>query len=256
MPFSLEPHSRSLVVGASRGIGLGLVAALLEQPASGYVYATGRAPAEAEALQALSARFPDRLRILEADVTRPATLEQAASVVNADAGRLDLLVNCAGVLHEAGGLRPERRLADVDAEHLARSFAVNATGALLLAQHFAPLLRQAGPAVLANLSARVGSIADNRLGGWYAYRAAKAAQNQITRTLAVEMARSAPALVVVALHPGTVDTALSRPFQAGVPAGKLFTAERAAAQLLAVIGSLERTDSGRFFAWDGTEIPW
>jgi NAD(P)-dependent dehydrogenase (short-subunit alcohol dehydrogenase family) len=137
-----------------------------------------------------------------------------------------------------------------------RSFAVNALGPLLLAKHLHPLLAHAQPAVLVNLSARVGSIGDNRLGGWYAYRGAKAAQNQFTRTLSIELARRAPNLVCVALHPGTVDTGLSKPFQGSVDAAKLFSPRYSAQRLLAVIDGLRREHSGRFFAWDGSEIPW
>jgi NAD(P)-dependent dehydrogenase (short-subunit alcohol dehydrogenase family) len=110
--------------------------------------------------------------------------------------------------------------------------------------------------VFASISARVGSIGDNRLGGWYAYRGAKAAQNMFTRTLAIEWARSRRNVVCVALHPGTTDTDLSRPFQANVAPDKLFDRGRTVRQLLAVIDRLTPADTGRFYAWDGSEIPW
>jgi NAD(P)-dependent dehydrogenase (short-subunit alcohol dehydrogenase family) len=171
--------------------------------------------------------------------------------------RLHLVVNCAGILH--GGpqaLAPEKRLADVRADALATSFAVNAFGPLLVAKHFEQLLSHRDRAVFASISARVGSIGDNRLGGWYAYRGAKAAQNMFTRTLAIEWARSRRNVACVALHPGTTDTDLSRPFQANVPPAKLFSTERTVRQLLAVIDRLTPADSGRFLAWDGSEIPW
>ncbi len=111
-------------------------------------------------------------------------------------------------------------------------------------------------AVFASISARVGSIGDNRLGGWYAYRGAKAAQNMFTKTLSVEWARSRRNVTCVALHPGTTDTELSRPFQANVPPEKLFPPERTVRQLLGVIDGLVTGDTGRFLAWDGSEIPW
>jgi NAD(P)-dependent dehydrogenase (short-subunit alcohol dehydrogenase family) len=171
--------------------------------------------------------------------------------------RLHLIVNCAGVLH--GGpaqLAPEKRLADVRPEALAASFAVNAFGPLLVAKHFERLLAHRDRAVFASISARVGSIGDNRLGGWYAYRGAKAAQNMFTRTLAIEWARSRRNLVCVALHPGTTDTDLSRPFQANVAPDRLFGPGRTVRQLLAVIDRLTPADTGRFYAWDGSEIPW
>lgn len=242
------------MVGAGGGIGSALATALLRRPGLRTLYASSRRPSAASRLQA-QATTDARLRPLTLDVTDEASVAAAAAKVAATSPRLQLLVNCAGLLHD-DQLRPERRLADVDAAALARSFAVNASGALLLAKHFQPLLTHAAPAVLANLSARVGSISDNRLGGWYAYRAAKAAQNQITRTLSIELARRAPQLVCVALHPGTVDTALSAPFQAGVKPEKLFTPEFAAERLLAVIDALTPAETGRFYAWDGSEIPW
>ncbi|MGB5543850.1 MAG: SDR family NAD(P)-dependent oxidoreductase, partial [Gammaproteobacteria bacterium] len=118
------------------------------------------------------------------------------------------------------------------------------------------LLQASERAVVANISARVGSITDNRLGGWYAYRASKAAQNMLTRSMAIELGRGARPVTLISLHPGTVDTDLSRPFQRNVPDGKLFSTERAVGQLLAIIDGVTAADSGRFFAWDGSEIPW
>ena len=180
----------------------------------------------------------------------------AASAVGAGAARLALVINCAGVLHEPGGMQPERRLADVNAESFVQSVSVNALGPLLMAKHFEPLLRSAERTVFASISARVGSIGDNRLGGWYAYRASKAAQNMVTRNLAIELRRRARGVICVALHPGTVDTGLSEPFQSRVPPDKLFTPVEAAEKLLAVVDSLGPGSNGKFYAWDGSEIPW
>jgi len=137
-----------------------------------------------------------------------------------------------------------------------RSFRVNALGALLVAKHFQGFFDRNDRVVFASLSARVGSIGDNRLGGWYAYRASKAAQNMITKNLAIELRRRARGVVCVALHPGTVATDLSAPFRGGVPEEKLFDASRAARQLLGVIDSLTPDSNGGFFAWDGEPIPW
>ena len=183
-------------------------------------------------------------------------LAAAASRI-ADAGcPVNLVINCAGVLHAADGMAPERRLREVRGDWLARAFEVNATGPILLAKHIEDLLPRKDRAVFASLSARVGSIGDNRLGGWYAYRASKAAQNMLLRTLSVELPRRARGAIVVALHPGTTDTDLSRPFQASVPREKLFPADRAARQLLAVIDGLRPPDNGTFYAWDGRQVPW
>jgi len=256
MLSSFPAGTHALVQGASRGIGLEFVRQLLAHPAVGRVFAGCRAPDRADELVALAAREP-RLRILPLDVSDEASIALAAAAVAKVTDRLHLVVNCAGILHDGpASLAPEKRLADVRPEALAASFAVNAFGPLLVAKHFERLLAHRERAVFASISARVGSIGDNRLGGWYAYRGAKAAQNMFTKTLAIEWSRSRRTVVCVALHPGTTDTDLSRPFQANVPAGKLFSPERTVRQLLEVIDRLTPTDSGRFLAWDGSEIPW
>jgi len=252
---SFEQPVCALVVGANRGIGLAFVEALAQSSRVRHIWAGCRRPDQAEALQGL-AQADDRIHPLPVDVTDEGVLAAAAARI-ADAGcPLNLVINCAGVLHAPDGMAPERRLREVRADWLARAFAVNATGPILLARHVEDLLPRRDRAVFASLSARVGSIGDNRLGGWYAYRASKAAQNMLLRTLSVELPRRARGAIVVALHPGTTDTDLSRPFQASVPQEKLFPAERAARQLLDVVDRLRPPDNGTFYAWDGRQVPW
>jgi NAD(P)-dependent dehydrogenase (short-subunit alcohol dehydrogenase family) len=234
---------------------MALVRVLLATDRRRRVFATCRTPQTGGALAQLASLEP-RLEILPLDVTREESIAAAADLVRERAGSLDLLVNVAGVLHGDRGLAPERRLEAVSPDLLRRVFEVNAFGPLLVAKHFHPLLEHDRRAVLANVSARVGSIGDNRAGGWYAYRGSKAAQNMFTRTIAIELRRRAPNAIVVAIHPGTVDTDLSRPFQRSVPPAKLFDAERAARQLLAVLDALTADQSGSFVAWDGSTIPW
>jgi NAD(P)-dependent dehydrogenase (short-subunit alcohol dehydrogenase family) len=256
MLTSFPAGSQTLVQGASRGIGLEFVRQLLAQPAVGRVFAGCRVPDHADELAALAANEP-RLQVVPLDVSDEASIAQASATVARAADRLHLIVNCAGILHGgAAALAPEKRLADVHVEALAASFAVNAFGPLLVARHFESLLAHRERAVFASISARVGSIGDNRLGGWYAYRGAKAAQNMFTKTLAIEWARSRRNVACVALHPGTTDTGLSRPFQANVAPDKLFSPERTVRQLLEVIDRLTPADTGRFYAWDGSEVPW
>lgn len=168
---------------------------------------------------------------------------------------LRLVINTAGLLH-GPLLQPEKRLSQVNRQALELSFAVNAFAPLLLAQAIESLFSPTDPFHFASLSARVGSIGDNQLGGWYAYRAAKAAQNQMLRTLALEWARRKPKGCVSLLHPGTTATGLSAPFQAGVPPDRLFSPERAAQQLLDVLAVLEPQQTGQFWAWDGQQIAW
>ena len=246
---------RALVQGASRGLGLELTRQLLSRPDCDAVVATCRQPQASEGLMALAREHGDRLHCLRLDVTNAESVASAAGYVARACGDLHLLLNVAGLLHD-GELQPEKRLESVDPDRMRRVFEVNAFGPLLMARHFHALLAHEERSVLANLSARVGSIGDNRAGGWYAYRASKAAQNMFTRTLAIELRRRAPHCICVALHPGTVDTDLSRPFQRNVPDERLFPVERAARQLLAVVDALGPEDSGRFFAWDGEPIPW
>jgi NAD(P)-dependent dehydrogenase (short-subunit alcohol dehydrogenase family) len=186
------------------------------------------------------------------DIEDEASIAEAASAVSGD-GPLDLVIVASGLLHSAD-IAPERSYRQLSSAGFERYFAVNATGPALVAKHFLPLLRRDRSAVFAALSARVGSIGDNRLGGWYGYRASKAALNMIVRTLALELARTNKQAACIALHPGTVATGMSAPFQQGVPAEKLFSAERAAQQLLAVIANVGPAQSGGIFAWDGSAI--
>ena len=248
----------ALIQGASRGIGLEMTRQLLEEEQVGQVFATSRHPLQSAPLLALRQAHPTRLVLLGLDLCDEATIKDAVATLATHTSTLHLVCNVAGVLHDATrDMMPEKSLRDIHPDHLARSFAINATGPLLMAKHVHGFLRHGERAVWASLSARVGSIGDNRLGGWYAYRASKAAQNQITRTLAVEFARRPrPNVICVALHPGTVDTQLSEPFQAQVPPQQLFSASQAASQLFAVIDGLEVGDSGGFFDWAGKLVPW
>jgi len=249
---SFPAGSTALVQGASRGIGLGLVRMLLEDRCFESVIATCRDPASADGLQALAG---ERLNILRLDVTDTAQVAGLAATLETEGIRPSLVVNTAGVLH-GEGFAPEKKLEDLEMQSLERVFAVNAFGPALMLKALRPLMAREGKAVFAAISARVGSIADNRLGGWYAYRASKAALNQIIRTAGIEFSRRNRNVITAALHPGTTDTGLSQPFQANVPAGKLFSVEQTCDYLLSVIDGLTEDDNGGFFAWDGKPIEW
>ncbi|MBL8513619.1 MAG: SDR family oxidoreductase [Betaproteobacteria bacterium] len=166
-------------------------------------------------------------------------------------GPFHLMINAAGVLHTPAFL-PEKRLADLNLEQMRDTFVVNCFGPALAFKHFAPLLAP-DRAVFATLSAKVGSIGDNRLGGWYSYRASKAALNMMVKTAAIELKRTRPHAILVALHPGTVNTRLSKPFR-GEEIGR--APDAAAGDLLRVIDALAPDDSGSFIAYDGTRLPW
>jgi len=222
----------AVVVGASGGIGAALVTALAE---------------EGVAVRGFARSFEgaDRIDLLDED-----SIAAAAASLSAPP---DLVFVATGLLHD-GDRGPEKSMAALDPAWLARQYAVNAIGPALVAKYFLPRMPKTGRCVFAALSARIGSISDNRLGGWYGYRAAKAALNQLIRTIAVEERRRNDRSIVVGLHPGTVATALSKPFQAGVRADQLFMPDRAAVQLLDVIDGLKAPDSGKLFGWDGAEI--
>ncbi len=186
------------------------------------------------------------------DLLDEASLERAAAFA-ADQGELRLVIDATGFLHDRDQA-PEKSWRQLDAANMARAFALNATGPALIMKHVLPRLARSGKAVFATLSARVGSIGDNRLGGWYAYRASKAALNQLVRTAAVELARRAPDALCVALHPGTVATGLSAPFAArGLEAHPPAAAAR---HLLAVVDHLTSSETGGFFDWRGDAVPW
>lgn len=223
----------AVVIGASGGIGSAIVEALKASDHYAAVHALSRSGTGL-------------------DLTDEASVAEAARVL-AEGPSPSLIFVATGVLHH--GQEPERTYKTMTAEHLLRDYQVNTVGPAMVARHLLPLLPRDRRAIFAALSARVGSIGDNRLGGWHSYRASKAALNMILKNLAIELARTHPQAVVAGLHPGTVDTALSVPFQKGVAADKLFTADYSAGRMLAVLDGLTPADSGGVFAWDGARIP-
>lgn len=224
----------AVVFGASGGIGAALVEAI-------------SASAGFDHVMALSRRSQPGFDLLD-----EASIERATAFA-ARHGTLRLVIDATGFLHD-DGQAPEKSLRQLDAAKLARSFALNAIGPALIMKHVLPQLPRAGRSVFATLSARVGSIGDNRLGGWYAYRASKAALNQLVRTASIELARRSPEAICVALHPGTVATGLSAPFAAG--SDTRHSPAEAAWHLLSVINGLAVEANGGFFDWRGQAVAW
>ncbi|HEY9694431.1 MAG TPA: SDR family NAD(P)-dependent oxidoreductase [Oculatellaceae cyanobacterium] len=245
-----DNSTTALIVGASQGIGLEFVRQFLQNNHAQRIYATYRNP-QAEILTISD----PRLRCLQMDITEEAQIDTVVQEIKAETATLNYVINCVGVLHE-GTMQPEKSLRQLNAEQLIRYFQVNSIGAVLLAKHVQPLFKHQQRSIFATISAKVGSIGDNHLGGWYGYRASKAALNMFMRTTALEYKRSCPRAIVVTLHPGTTDTQLSQPFQRNVPPEKLFSVERTVGQLLVVIDQLKESDSGEFFSWDGDRLPW
>lgn len=254
---AIAPHQESaLILGATQGIGLGFVKhLLLQQPNISRVFATYRTTAAAGDLLSLQTANPDRLICLTLDITDESQIADLVQTIQTQTKRLHWAINCIGVLHE-GTLQPEKSLSQINPEKLMQYFQVNSIGAVLLAKYLVPLLRHNDRSIFAAISAKVGSIGDNQLGGWYGYRASKAALNMFMKTAAIEYGRKSPNTIIALLHPGTTDTSLSQPFQRNVPPEKLFSTERTVEQLWTVLNQLAPSDSGQFFSWDGTEIPW
>ncbi|HEY1029722.1 MAG TPA: SDR family NAD(P)-dependent oxidoreductase [Pseudomonas sp.] len=228
---SLGSGYRALVIGASGSIGQAFCQLLRTDP-------------NCAGVRELSRQGSPAL-----DLEVPSSIADAAAAV-ADEGPYQLILHSAGLLHRPG-IAPEKSLSAIEADTLQAVFQVNALGPALVLRHFLPLLDSQG--AMAMLSAKVGSIGDNRLGGWYAYRASKAALNMLIRTAAIELARSKPKARLLSLHPGTVISPLSQPFRGATAARP---AEQAAAQMLQVIDRLGPQHSGSFHAYDGQPLPW
>jgi NAD(P)-dependent dehydrogenase (short-subunit alcohol dehydrogenase family) len=235
---------KAVVIGSSGGIGGALVAELLARGTHRTVFALSRS-ASPPPSGAVAGRI---------DLADEASVRAAAAQVGEDGHPADLILVASGQLH-GPAFSPEKALRALDPAAMATLFAVNAIGPALAAKHFVPLLPREGRGVFAALSARVGSIGDNRLGGWYSYRAAKAALNQILRTLAIEVARTRPGCIVVGLHPGTVTTPLSQPFRPDPDQPGVFPPDVAAVHLLDVLDGLAPSATGGVFAWDGKAVP-
>jgi NAD(P)-dependent dehydrogenase (short-subunit alcohol dehydrogenase family) len=246
----MSDSKAALIVGASQGIGLEFVKQFLAHHRVDRLYATHRAP-QAELLTLSDAR----LQCLSMDITDEDQIAKAIQTIKTETNALHYVINCVGLLHD-GTLQPEKSLRHLNADQLYRYFQVNSIGAVLLAKHVQALFKHRDRSIFATISAKVGSIGDNQLGGWYGYRASKAALNMFMKTTAIEYKRTCPKAIVVTLHPGTTDTKLSKPFQRGVPPEKLFSVDRTVGQLLTVIDGLQESDSGEFFSWDGSRLPW
>lgn len=240
--MSQQPAS-IIVTGASGGIGRALLATLLET----YPEASFSATHHRNEIPFRD----DRIEWHRLDLRDQAMIESWAKRFE----RVDWLINCAGFLHGASG-GPEKTIRALEADFLLENIRINALPTLLLARYLGAALKRSPAPLLATISARVGSIEDNRLGGWYSYRMSKAALNMALKTLSIEWKHSHPRGTVAALHPGTNDTSLSQPFQANVSAGNLFKPKYTASMFVELLARLTPADSGNFWAWDGERIAW
>ncbi len=241
-----HPIRRAAIFGASGGIGAAMVELLAADPNCERIYAGSRTR---------KSTTDPRITPFAFDLTDEGSIAAAAAMITAH-GSLDFVFVATGILHDGAVYGPEKATRALNPAHMAQILAINTIGPAIIAKHLVPLLPRRERGVFAALSARVGSISDNRLGGWHSYRASKAALNMLVRTIAIEAAQRQPESVIVTLHPGTVDTRLSASFQRGVAPEKLFTPSMSAASLLSVVDTLAPADSGGLFAWDGERLPY
>jgi NAD(P)-dependent dehydrogenase (short-subunit alcohol dehydrogenase family) len=240
---SFRSGANVAVIGASGGIGKSICRSLAASGAVKIVHALSRTKTLYDS---------HLVHPYEIDLLDEASIEDAAQRAYS-AGELDLVIIATGILH-CDDIQPEKKLRDINAANMLEVLQLNTVGPALVAKHFLPKMHRRHKTVFAALSARVGSIEDNRLGGWLSYRASKAALNMTMKTLAIEHARRCPDAIVVSLHPGTVATALSEPFRSRVPPAQLFDPDTSASYLLSVIDGLTHADTGGFFAWDGSRV--
>ena len=235
------------IIGTSGGIGKALVAQLSKQSCVRHIFSCSRTKHDDET---------DKISYIPINVTDETSIISAVKEIKTKTKKIDLIIIATGILHQGDTLQPEKTWKNLDAENLSNIFGINTIGPALIAKHFIDLLPKDRKSVFAALSARVGSIEDNYIGGWYGYRSSKAALNMMVKSLSIELSRKNPEAIAVTLHPGTVNTNLSKPFQSSVPNGKLFAPHVSANYLLKVIDNLQSKSTGQLFAWDGQKIPF
>ena len=239
---SMAPQNIA-VIGSSGAIGRGLIQQLAAIHPDAIIYTFSRSDPREYSQNIIHTKIKYESEI---------SIESAAMKAS-EHSPLDMVIVATGILHDEV-LMPEKSMKDLSAEKFIHLFSVNSVLPAIIAKHFVPKLNKKKRSVFATLSARVGSISDNQIGGWYSYRASKSALNMIIKNVAIETARKNEQAIFVGLHPGTVASYLSEPFQSNVPEGKLLTPEFSAKKLIEVLEKLTPRDSGKFFSWDGKEI--
>lgn len=239
----MSDQLKILIIGGSGGIGLSMIRQIFRRTPDASVVATWHSRQPEVKI--------DGLRWHQLDASDESQYQHLSDQYDA----FDWIINTAGFLHTPDK-GPEKTVKHFESEFFLRSMAVNTLPMLLIAKHLGPKLKRSQGGVFASISAKVGSISDNQLGGWLSYRSSKAALNMAIKTLSIEWRRQMKNVCVVALHPGTTDTRLSKPFQSSVPAKNLFSPEQTAGYLIKIIAGLTPEDSGKFISWDGKTIPW
>jgi NAD(P)-dependent dehydrogenase (short-subunit alcohol dehydrogenase family) len=235
------------IVGATGGLGRAFVEALIPFPTVLNIFCLSRSNIQID---------NNKTAWYHLDLEDEDSIIAAAASIHQSVGDLHLVIVATGMLHDGDRLQPEKSWRDIDGSAIESVFRLNTIGPALIAKHFLPLLAHKQKSVFTALSARIGSIEDNHLGGWHSYRASKAALHMLLKNFAIELARRNPQAICIGIHPGTVDTGLSKPFQANVQNNKLFSPKFSAHRLLNVIDGVSAGDSGAILAWDGKTIPY
>jgi NAD(P)-dependent dehydrogenase (short-subunit alcohol dehydrogenase family) len=241
----------ALVLGASGGLGSAIVSEFLNDPEIDKVFAVS---SKKNPVGSNEGQNQSKLVWLQAEYSEP-QMADTVSQLMPHAGTFSRVCVCHGLLH-SDKLWPEKRLEDITSEALQEIFHSNTVVPALWLKLLFKILKGQTPCIVATMSARVGSLSDNNLGGWYAYRASKAALNMVLKTASIEYARRAKNVKLIAFHPGTTDTALSKPFQSTVPTGKLFTTEFVAERLAMIMDSAQLDGELSYLDWDGRTIAW
>lgn len=252
--LNISDFGTSLIIGAGHGIGLAIVKELLMRNEESTIIATYRIESKANELLDLRSRFHHRLQILHLDPTSEDAIKELSIELDQNINQIDALINCVGLLHDEE-LSPEKSLKDINQASLQKLFSVNAIVTPLLAKYFCKALSQKSPSCFISISAKVGSIEDNKMGGWYGYRASKAALNMFIKTISLEFERKKSNCLVLAIHPGTTVTELSEPFIKNTKY-ILHQPEQTARNILNVIEGMSLEKTGSFYSWDGSELPW
>lgn len=254
MAFDIKKISSALVFGAGHGIGLGIVKELLNTNSQTHVYCTYQNQAKAKELIDLRKKENSRLSIFQLDASKEKELQELSEDLKSQTKELQVIMNCIGILHHKA-LKPERGLQDISLSSLKESFHINSFITPMIAKYFHHFLKDAKQSCFVGISAKVGSIKDNKMGGWYAYRASKTALNMFLKTIALELTRKRYKTIVLAIHPGTTRTELSEPYTKQTNL-KVHSVSETATNILNVINGRDQDDSGSFYSWDGQELPW
>ena len=255
-----------LIIGGTGGIGKAMVEQLVAVTANEQAD-TNVSSSKNQSIRVFATYYssvPDieapNLHWLKMDICDEESIKQAADAIKQHSNHIDWVINCVGLLHTADA-QPEKALRQIETDFFLKNMQVNALASMLIAKHIRPLLAKSersnnNPAIFATISARVGSISDNQLGGWYSYRMSKAALNMGMKNLSIEWARALKNVCIVVMQPGTVNTQLSAPFQANVAEGHLFSPAYSAESLLEVLSTMSSDQTGSFVDWAGESIPW